>query len=348
VTALETFNAGISKPSITSASTLDLQNQTINVGSTQIATGAITLGSALSTTTMNGKVIASTIVSYGQLNINTNVSTNIDIGNQASRLNTTTLQGKSIIIGTSGKSIIGTSGKSSSTQDYGSTIQMGTTQQNTHTKTIGTNNGNTTTTNVQGQTLNLTSQSTLDVSTTSTGTINIGATNTTPCKLNLNSTTTNIKGATAIELETTSIGIGNSGIFTGPRFITVEATSAESTVSLQAGGELRSLSIHKFNNLLKLNYSPTVLAAGQLGFEIAYTGAVTTASPTPGDPWGLAVINFPNGVYSAQGFAAGYAGIGYCYMGFPFSNGALGGFGTNTKSALYMGVVFLFTITSAI
>jgi hypothetical protein len=35
-------------------------------------------------------------------------------------------------------------------------------------------------------------------------------------------------------------------------------------------------------------------------------------------------------------------------MGFSFSNTVLGTFGTNTKSALNMGIVYLFTITTAI
>jgi hypothetical protein len=275
-TALETFNAGISTPSITSASTLDLQNQLIRVGSTQTATGAITVGSALSTTTMNGKVIASTIDSSAALNVNTNVSTNIVIGNPLSGLNTTTLQGKGVIIGTSGNTSstqvygtttdlnavtlnlngssqnnlgttvgnttkIGYDGGGGNTTIQGSTIQMGTNQQNTHTTTIGTNNGNITTTNVQGQNLNLTAGTTASLQ---------GATTT------INGTTTILQGATS----------------------------------------LTSNNIHTFAFPLKLSYTPDNIVSGQLGFSVKYSvssGSVSIAGSVP-----VAFFtNIPTGIY---------------------------------------------------
>jgi hypothetical protein len=77
----------------------------------------------------------------------------------------------------------------------------------------------------------------------------------------------------------------NGGGISSERFTTLGSNNALSVTNLQGGLTLRSIDIHTFNNPLKPNYNPSVLAAGQLGFEIAYTGG-TTATVPAATPWG--------------------------------------------------------------
>jgi hypothetical protein len=132
----------------------------------------------------------------------------------------------------------------------------------------------------------------------------------------LNSTNTNIKGGTKIELESSQIYIASSGIGSSSRFVVIGSNNVGSNTDLQAGGELKSLSIHRFNNPLKLSYTPDNIVAGQLGFVITYAGSATFTYSDIDTPTSIASLSLTAGVWLLKGGSSGYQNGVYSHQSF--------------------------------
>jgi hypothetical protein len=292
-TALETFNAGISTPSITSDTTLAIGsvagNVTITGLNTDIGTtktsGSTTIGSATIPVTLNGAVSLNTILSTSTLNINaTGLGNPINIGGSGT---TTTINNILSCDFIRGKDTTGTQSLFD-TKTSGNLTCLGVGTgildiggSGVKFDTLSTNNP----TGVQSLFSNKTA-----------GTLNLGSgmTNGSINLLNTGSGSVNVRGKLVVDnIESTT----DASLFSNSTGkITIGSINVGSNTILQAGGELKSLSIHRFNNPLKLSYTPDNIVSGQLGFSVKYnvaSGSVASNSSVTV----ASFTNIPTGIY---------------------------------------------------